>query len=136
MRIPAFKVLEECGANVGKGPWFLFLATLLAFGAGLYLLLYLHAKTMLRAYKISAHNAIQRSFQHYLTTGEITNFHELATVFIFTNCYTIKAKTHECVLGMLWGRPGDKRYLVAITKEGITLWLERTNAPEVMEFSR
>lgn len=129
------KLPEEGATRARAGPWFLMLTTLLALASGLYLLLYLHAKTMSRAYRLGAYNAIQRAFQHYSTTGTITNFHELATVFIFTNHFVIKGRDYQCVLGMWWGWPTNKeRDLIAITTEGVTLWFETTNKPKILRF--
>jgi len=129
------KLLKEGTTRATTGPWFLILTTLLALASGLCLLLCLHAKTMRRAYRLTAHNAIQRAFEYYSTTGTITNFHELATVFIFTNHYVIKGRDYQCVLGMWWGRPTNtKRDLIAITAEGVVLWFETTNKPQVLRF--
>jgi hypothetical protein len=95
----------------------------------------IHFKAMNRAYRYNAHVVLQKAWQHYRTHGTITNpYPAVADVFPFTNHYRIQNTNYECILGMLW--QGNTNHLVGITKEGITLWLERTNAPEVMEFNR
>lgn len=96
---------------------------------------WMHYKAMKRAYRYNAHVVLQKAWQHYKTHGTISNPHPaVADVFPFTNHFRIQNTNYECILGMLWH--GDSNQLVGITKEGITLWLERTNAPEVMEFNR
>ncbi len=98
--------------------------------AGFGISVYIHYKAMDRAYRYNAHSALQEAWQHYLTHGTITN----PRVFPFTNNFRIQNTNYECILGMLW--QGNTNHLVGITREGITLWLERTNAPEVLEFNR
>jgi hypothetical protein len=90
----------------------------------------IHFKAMNRAYRYNAHYVLREAWQHFTTHGTITNPH----VIPFTNHFRIQNTNYECILGMLW--QGNTNHLVGITREGITLWLERTNAPEVMEFNR
>lgn len=97
--------------------------------AGIGISAYLHYKAMKRAYRYNAHHVLREAWQHYRTHGTITN----ARVIPLTNHFRIQNTNYECILGILWGTQGS---LVGITEEGITLWLERTNAPEVMEFNR
>ena len=98
--------------------------------AGIGISTYLHYKAMKRAYRYNAHYVLREAWQHYTTHGTITN----ARVIPLTNHFRIQNTNYECILGMLW--QGNTKHLVGITREGITLWLERTNAPEVMEFNR
>lgn len=98
---------------------------------------YIHYKAMNRAYRYNAHYVLREAWRHYRTHGTITNPHPaVADVIPFTNHFRIQNTNYECILGMLWGTQGSDKHLVGITREGITLWLERTNAPEVMEFNR
>jgi hypothetical protein len=98
--------------------------------AGFGLSVFIHYKAMNRAYRYNAHVVLQEAWHHYRTHGTITN----PRVIPFTNHFRTQNTNYECILGILW--QGNTNHLVGITREGITLWLERTNAPEVMEFNR
>ena len=104
------------------------LCVLILAGFGIYV--YTAYKAVNRTYRYNAHHVLREVWQHYRTDGTITN----ARVFPLTNHFRIQNTNYECILGMLWH--GNTNHLVGITKEGITLWLERTNAPEGMEFNR
>lgn len=109
------------------------LCVLILAGFGIYA--YIGYKAVNRAYRYNAHVVLQEAWQHYMTHGTITNPHPtVADVFPFTNHFRIQNTNYECILGMLW--QGNTNHLVGITREGITLWLEKTNAPEVMGFNR
>jgi hypothetical protein len=98
--------------------------------AGIGISAYLHYKAMKRAYRYNAHYVLREAWQDYRTQGTIIN----PRVFPFANHFRIQNTNYECILGMLW--QGNTNHLIGITREGITLWLERTNAPEVLEFNR
>lgn len=104
------------------------LCVLILAGFGIYV--YIGYKAVNRTYRYNAHYVLREAWQHYRIHGTITN----ARVIPLTNHFRIQNTNYECILGMLW--QGNTNDLVGITKEGITLWLEKTNAPEVMEFNR
>ena len=108
------------------------LCVLFLAGFGIYT--YFGYKAANRTYRYRSHYVLREAWQHYKTHGTISNPHPAVDVFPFTNHFRIQNTNYECILGMLWHC--DSNQLVGITKEGITQWLERTNAPGVMEFNR
>jgi hypothetical protein len=126
----------QCGMGGGFAGCLVFLCVLVVAAAG-WIYLYLHSRAMDRAYRYNAHVVLREAWQHYRTYGTVTNPNpEVADVFSFTNYFNIQGTDYKCILGMLWGTEGSTKHLLGITEEGITLWLENTNAPEVMEFNR
>ena len=108
------------------------LCVLFLAGFGIYT--YFGYKAANRTYRYRSHYVLREAWQHYKTHGTISNPHPAVDVFPFTNHFRIQNTNYECILGMLL--QGNTNHLVGITKEGITLWLERTNVPKVLEFNR
>lgn len=105
--------------------------------AGVGISTYLHYKAMKRAYRYNAHVVLREAWEHYRMHGIVTNPDpKVADVFVFTNSFRIQGTNYKCILGMLWGAEDGARHLVGITEEGITIWLENRNPPEVMEFNK
>ena len=95
-----------------------------------------HSKAMKRAAQYNAYVTLRKSLQHYIQFGLVTNSSPaVADVFPCTNSYSIQGANYHCVLGITWSAFSGSGTMMAITREGMAIWLDGTKSPQRMEFS-
>lgn len=94
--------------------------------------LWAHSEAMKRASRYNAYVNLQKAYQSFIQYGRITNpAPETAQFYSYTNRVSIQNSNYDCVIGMTWRAYSGAGDVLAVTRDGTTIWFDATGTPRL-----
>jgi hypothetical protein len=98
-------------------------------------LAFFHHSAMKRAGLYNAYLALRKAHRHLIESGQVTNPSPgVAELFPYTNAFSMHGSNYNPVLGMRWKPLSSDGAIMAITRDGVVVWLNKRGSTSIITF--